>query len=262
MKKRYFRINMKFGIEIPKSMERAMQIDTENGNTFWTDAIKKEMSTVMIAFEILPKGSKPPPGFAKLTGHLVFDCHAGSLLGKARCVGDGHKLDEPDVCTYASVVSRESVRLAFMLAALNGLDVLAADAEEAYLNAPSREKLYMKLGIEFGEFKGRIAIVRRALYGTKSAAVSWRATISKVVWCSTPFSAAILEYCMTLRECLMGLRMPQDSKCPKDSESPNDSLTSCPSTETANQQRTPKHVRPNHTSDKPIRQSITNTSQW
>jgi hypothetical protein len=36
------------------------------------------------------------------------------------------------------------VRLAFMLAALNGLDILAADAEGAYLNAPSREKLYMK----------------------------------------------------------------------------------------------------------------------
>jgi hypothetical protein len=39
----------------------------------------------------------------------------------------------------------------------------------------------MKCGIEFREFKGRIAIVRRALYGTKSAAASWRATISKVI---------------------------------------------------------------------------------
>ena len=44
-----------------------------------------------------------------------------------------------------------------------------------------QEKLYMRLGIEFGEFKGRVAIVRRALYGTKSAAASWRATISKVI---------------------------------------------------------------------------------
>ena len=78
------------------------------------------------------------------------------MLRKARFCGDGHKLEDPDVCTYASVVSRESVRLAFMLAALNGLDILAADAEGAYLNAPSREKLYMKMGIEFGEFKGRV----------------------------------------------------------------------------------------------------------
>jgi hypothetical protein len=96
-------------------------------------------------------------------------------------VRDGHKLEDPDVCTYASVVSRESVRLAFMLAALNGLGVLAADAEGAYLNAPSREKLYMKCSIEFGEFNGRIVIVRISLYCTKSAVASWRATISKAL---------------------------------------------------------------------------------
>ena len=129
MKKRYFRTNMKFGIEVPNTMERAIKLDEENGNTFWTEAIKKEMSTVMVAFEILPEGSKPPPGYAELTCHLVFDLKAGSLLRKARFCGDGHKLEDPDVCTYASVVSRESVRLAFMLAALNGLDILAADAE-------------------------------------------------------------------------------------------------------------------------------------
>jgi hypothetical protein len=103
------------------------------------------------------------------------------LARKAQFFLDGHKLEDPEVCTYASVVSRESVRLAFMLAVLNGLDVLAADAEGAYLNVPSREKLYMKCGIEFGECKGRIANVRRALHGTKSAAACWRATISKVI---------------------------------------------------------------------------------
>jgi hypothetical protein len=135
----------------------------------------------MITFQILTEGSKPPLGYTELNCHLIFELKARSLLRKARFVGDDHRLVDPDVCTYASVVSRDSVRLAFMLAALNGLDALAADAEGAYLNAPSREKLYMKCGIEFGEFKGRIAIVWRALYGTKSATASWRATISKVI---------------------------------------------------------------------------------
>jgi hypothetical protein len=38
----------------------------------------------------------------------------------------------------------------------------------------------MRCGVEFGEFKGRLAIVQRAFYGMKSAVASWRATISKV----------------------------------------------------------------------------------
>jgi hypothetical protein len=132
---------MKFGIELPKTIERARKIDEETGTALWTDAIKKEMSTVMVSFEFLPEDIKAPVGYAQLTCHLIFDCKSGSLARKARFVRDRHKLEDPDVITYASVVSRESVHLALVLAALNGLNVLAADAEEAYLNAPCREKL-------------------------------------------------------------------------------------------------------------------------
>ena len=88
---------------------------------------------------------------------------------------------EPKCLTYASVVSRESIRLAFMLASLNNLDVLQADVEGAYLNAASSEKLFTICGPEFREFAGRRAVIRRALYGTKSAAASWRSAISKVI---------------------------------------------------------------------------------
>ena len=44
--------------------------------------------------------------------------------------------------TYSSVVSCESVRIAFTAAALNDLDVLIADIGNAYLNADCREKVY------------------------------------------------------------------------------------------------------------------------
>ena len=181
MKKRYFRTHSKFGIELPKTIKRALEIDKETGTTFWEDAIKKEMKTVTVAFDILPEGSNKPTGYNYLGCHMVFDVKQGTLQRKARFVGDGHKVEEPKCTTYASVVSRESVRLAFMLASLNGLDILSADAEGAYLNAPTRERLYTKCGPEFGEYEGRYAIIRRALYGTKSAAASWRATISEVI---------------------------------------------------------------------------------
>ena len=133
----------------------------------------------MVAFEILPEGAKKPVGYQEIPCHLIFDIKADTLQRKCRYVAGGHKTPEPTCTTYASVVSRESVRLAFMLASLNGLDILGADAEGAYLNSMSRERLFTTCGPEFGEFKGRYAIIRRALYGSKSAAASWRADISK-----------------------------------------------------------------------------------
>jgi len=61
---------------------------------------------------------------------------------KARFVAGGHMTEPPVHLTYSSVVSRNSVRLAFLLAALNYLDLLAADIGNAYLNANTREKVH------------------------------------------------------------------------------------------------------------------------
>ena len=33
----------KFGIQVPYSVKHALQLDKENGNTLWKDAIQKEM---------------------------------------------------------------------------------------------------------------------------------------------------------------------------------------------------------------------------
>ena len=45
------------------------------------------------------------------------------LTRKTGYVAGGHKTDPPEPLTYSSVVSRESVRVAMMLAALNGLEI-------------------------------------------------------------------------------------------------------------------------------------------
>ena len=60
------------------------------------------------------------------------------------------------------------------LAALNDLQVKTCDIENAYLTAPTSEKLFTVLGPEFGTDAGKIGIIVRALYGTKSAGASFR----------------------------------------------------------------------------------------
>lgn len=74
---------------------------------------------------------------------------------------------------YSAVVLRESVWIAFLIAALNDLKILTSDIGNAYLNAYTTEKVYTIAGIEFGEESGRIAVIVRALYGLKSSGAAW-----------------------------------------------------------------------------------------
>jgi Reverse transcriptase (RNA-dependent DNA polymerase) len=76
------------------------------------------------------------------------------------------------------VVSRESVRIALTLAALNDLQVKGSDVQNAYLTAPCEEKIWTKLGPEFGKDKGKKALITRALHGLKSAGASFNRHIS------------------------------------------------------------------------------------
>ena len=104
-----------------------------------------------------------------MTGDIVWDVKM-DFTRKARWVLDGHKTPDPEGSTYAGVVSRESVRIALTYAALNGLDVFAADIRNAYLQAPSSQKDHIICGPEFGlENQGKVALIHRALHGGKSA---------------------------------------------------------------------------------------------
>jgi Reverse transcriptase (RNA-dependent DNA polymerase) len=138
------------------------------------------MKTMMIAFNILLKGAERPPGYKTVHCHTIFDIKMDSLQRKARYVCGGHTTNPPEnIVTFASVVSRESVRIAFTLAGLNGLNIETTDVSNAHLNAASRENLVTKCEPKFGSaHMGRWAFIVRALYGsTKSAAASWRAEI-------------------------------------------------------------------------------------
>lgn len=70
---------------------------------------------------------------------MIFDVKM-DFTCKARFVARGHMTNPPTSLTYSSVISRESVRISFLLAALNDIDILVADVGNAYLNAPTKEK--------------------------------------------------------------------------------------------------------------------------
>jgi hypothetical protein len=71
-------------------------------------------------------------------------------------------------------VSGESVRISLTLAALNDLDGMMGDIENAYLTDPITEKVWTVSSPEFGEDAGKRALIVRALYGLKSAGAAFR----------------------------------------------------------------------------------------
>jgi hypothetical protein len=175
VKARTRRSSHKYGVEIPRSMKHAYEIDAKNGNNHWANSMVREMTNVGVAFEILPNGEQPPPGWIQVSGHIIFDVKM-DYTRKARWVLNGHLTpDATAVSTYAGVVSRESKRISLTYAALNDLDVITADIRNAYLQAPFSRKDYIICGIEFGlENVGKKSLIRRALYGGKTAGRDFR----------------------------------------------------------------------------------------
>ena len=70
---------------------------------------------------------------------------------KASFVANWSMTDTPmDLC-YPSVISRDSVRLVFLVAALNDLDVFACDIGNTYLNALYKENIWFEATIDCGK---------------------------------------------------------------------------------------------------------------
>ena len=148
VKSKYWLRSHKFGISIPKSVEEAKEVDNQNGNTLWWDAICKEIRNVRPAFEVF-EGTKDqlPIGYQFMKSHMIFDVKFGENFRRKGClVAGGHMTETPATLTYSSVVSCDSIRIALTIAALNNLQVMSCDIQNAYLTADCREKIWTYAG--------------------------------------------------------------------------------------------------------------------
>ena len=171
VKSKYWLITHKFGIQIPKSVKEAKCFDQENGDTLWWEAICNEMMNVRPAFEVWEKDIKHiPPGYQQIKCHMIFDVKMGKNF---RCKAS--TTETPMSLTYSSVVSRDLVRIILLIAALNGLQVMACDIQNAYLTANCHKRIWTYAGPEFGSERGQPMIVKKALYGLKSSGTAFRA---------------------------------------------------------------------------------------
>jgi hypothetical protein len=173
---------MKFGIEVPTLVDHALEINKHNGNTFWVDAIAKEMKNVRITFKCLISGKRAPLDYKWVKCHMIFDIKIEDFEWKARMVAGGHMTCAPTIMAYASVVSCETIHIALTIAALNNLEVKVADMLNAYISAPIKEKVWCALlRPEFVSNAGKSAIVVCALYGLRSAGTAFHAHLADCI---------------------------------------------------------------------------------
>ena len=106
-----------------------------------------EMKNVRPYFENYEGDIKNLVGYQHIKFHMIFDIKLGeNFRRKIQLFGGGHMTYTPEALNYSSVVSRESVRIFLTMAALNDLDLLACDIQNAYLTAKCRENIYIKAG--------------------------------------------------------------------------------------------------------------------
>jgi len=173
-----FGTKYKFGVEVPRSIRHAMELDKKNGNKLWEEAILKELTQLddYETFKLVE--NEDLSEYQKIPYHFVFDVKF-DLRHKARLVAGGNHCEVPKDDTYSGVISLTAVRILFLLATLNKLDLYAADVGNAFLYGTTRQKVYIIAGPEFGpERQGKPLIIYKGLYGLASSGARFHEHLS------------------------------------------------------------------------------------
>jgi len=173
----------KFGIEVPRSVKHALMLDQQNGNNEWQNAINKEMKQIQEyqTFRVLENNEFLDDTYKLIPYHIVFDVKF-DLRRKARLVAGGHKTNPPKEDVYSGVVSMDSVRLGFLIAAMNNMTVVAADIGNAFLYGITKEKVYVRAGPEFGpDVQGKRLLVVKSLYGLRTSAARFHEHLTETL---------------------------------------------------------------------------------
>ncbi|KAL7487495.1 LOW QUALITY PROTEIN: hypothetical protein ACHAW6_013084 [Cyclotella cf. meneghiniana] len=150
---RYHKHTHKFGIELPKTVNKAYAINKATGTTFWHDVIELEMKIFWVAFDVLMDGVESPSDFQYMRCHMIFD----GKMEIFHC--PAHSQGIVDKSPRNSHLYQNCV--------LKDVDIEAADVLNACNTIPCHEKNWTTLGKQCGDDCGRKAIIVPALFGLK-----------------------------------------------------------------------------------------------
>ena len=160
----------KFGTQVPMSVRHALKLDQLNANHEWRDAIARELKQINDYETFRQVTSEDDLStYTQVPYHMVFDVKF-DLRRKARLVANGSFSSTTNDEVYSGVVAMDTMRLAFQVAAMNDLQVCAADVGNAFLYGKTRERCFIVAGAEFGDLQGTPLIIDKGLYGLRTSA--------------------------------------------------------------------------------------------
>ena len=123
----------KFGVEVPQGTKHALKLDRQNRNTLWTDAIKLELKLIN-EYQTFrhPNKGESLCDYQLIPYHFVFDVKVDGRR-QAHLVAGGNVTTSLKEEVYSRVVRIETIRLAFLVSAMNGLQTCACDISSAFL---------------------------------------------------------------------------------------------------------------------------------
>ena len=92
-----------------------------------------------------------------------------------------------------------NLKLVIFLGKLNNLELWGADIGNAYLEAPTEEKLYIVAGPEFEDWEGYILTFSKALYELKSSGKRWAETLHDILK-DMNFTPSRADQCIWLKK--------------------------------------------------------------
>ena len=176
------KVTFKHGLEVPRSWKDVVRIDAEAGNRRWQEAIEQEVGALIKhdCFDFKTPNYKPPADYQYCRLHFVYDIKS-DLRYKARLVCNGKQTDPRGLSTRATVVKTVSVRLLDLIASAQGLKVICGDIGNAFIQAVTNEKIFTRVGSEFGDRAGSIAVIFKVLYGLTTSAERFRTLLADFI---------------------------------------------------------------------------------
>jgi hypothetical protein len=97
---------MKYGMLVPNSPEKAKEIDRENGNNLWGDAMFVEAQSQIdhTTYLFLGPEEEIPEGYQKVDLKTIFNIKQ-ELCRKARTITGGHKVDAFEINCQSSYMN-------------------------------------------------------------------------------------------------------------------------------------------------------------
>eukprot|EP00934_Nitzschia_sp_Nitz4_P000636 Nitzschia sp. Nitz4//scaffold500_size4614//80//4514//NITZ4_009238-RA/size4614-augustus-gene-0.0-mRNA-1//-1//CDS//3329553583//636//frame0 len=170
----------KFGVQLPNNLRHAFLLDKINGNNLWREALDKELNQLKEASTFrVPKDTEELLKYSKIMYHIVWDVKF-DYRRKARLVANSKMTDPTAEDVYSGVVATETIRVAFAIAMINGLLVIAGDVGNAFLYAITNEKCYITAGEEFGDLAGQDLIIHKSLYGLRTSSARFHEHLAQV----------------------------------------------------------------------------------